>query len=153
GLELTAVIGEVPMRLAKEGNDLRHLETELAVLISERGPMALRLVLLPFGRVRPNLDALSGERSPAAGAPHGAARPETTLARPVHDLRALDVIVGPSRHRLGRCKACRARGQQKSGHSCRQNGAASGDEVAAVEHESGHVKLLLAETSPGVSRI
>src|ERR1044072_2034223 len=48
GFEFTAVIGEVTMRLAEDGNDLRHLETELAVLVGERGPMALRLVLLPF---------------------------------------------------------------------------------------------------------
>src|ERR1700709_2177979 len=67
GLEFTAVIGEVTVRLAKDGNDLRHLETELTILVGERGAMALRLVLLPFGRVRPNLDALPGERSPVAG--------------------------------------------------------------------------------------
>src|ERR1700712_2246298 len=56
--EFAAVIGEVTMGLAKDGNDLRHLETELAVLVGERGPVTLRLVLLSFGRVRPNLDAL-----------------------------------------------------------------------------------------------
>src|SRR6185436_17503070 len=55
GFELTAVIGEVTMRLAEDRNDLGHLETELAVLVSERGPVTLRLVLLPFGRVRPDL--------------------------------------------------------------------------------------------------
>src|ERR1044072_2213440 len=61
-LEFTAVIGEVTMRLAKDGNDLRHLETERPVLVGERGSMTLRFVLLPFGRVRPNLDALPSER-------------------------------------------------------------------------------------------
>src|SRR5262249_22520679 len=72
GFEFAAVIGEMAMRLAEEGNDLRHLQTELAVLVGERGPVTLRLVLLPFGRVRPNLDALPGERSPVACAAHGA---------------------------------------------------------------------------------
>src|SRR6195256_4007386 len=64
GFEFTAVIGEVTMRLAEDGNDLRHLEAELAVLVGERGAMTLRLVLLAFGRVRPDLDALAGQRSP-----------------------------------------------------------------------------------------
>ncbi len=73
GLEFTTVIGEVTMRLAKDGNDLRHLKTELPVRVSERGPMTLRVSLLPFGRVRPNLDALPGKRSPVACAAHGAA--------------------------------------------------------------------------------
>src|SRR3954468_18463310 len=58
GFEFTAVIGEVAMWLAKDGNDLRHLETECPVLVGERGAMALRFVLLPLGRVRPDLDAL-----------------------------------------------------------------------------------------------
>src|SRR3954467_11317713 len=80
GFELAAVIGEVTMRLAKDRNDLRHIETELAVLVGERGAMALRLVLLPFGRVRPDLDALPGNRSSVAGAAHGAAHPEAALA-------------------------------------------------------------------------
>src|ERR1700741_3222041 len=51
GFEFTTVIGEVTMRLAKEGNNLRHLETERPVLVGQRGPMTLRFVLLPFGRV------------------------------------------------------------------------------------------------------
>ena len=50
------------MRLAEDGNDLRHLEPEYPVLVGERGAMTLRLVLLPFGRVRPDLDALPGQR-------------------------------------------------------------------------------------------
>src|SRR3977135_2458690 len=68
GFEFAAVIGERTMRLAEDGNDLRHLKTERPVLVGERGAMALRLVLLPFGGVRPNLDALPGKRSPVAGA-------------------------------------------------------------------------------------
>src|SRR3954470_10682165 len=57
GFELAAVIGEVTMRLAEDRNDLRHLEPEFSILVGERGAMALRLVLLPFDRVRPDLDA------------------------------------------------------------------------------------------------
>src|SRR3954463_13474945 len=68
--EFTAVIGEMTMRLAEDRNDLRHLETELAVLVGERGAVTLRLVLLAFDCVRPDLDALPSERSPVAGAAH-----------------------------------------------------------------------------------
>src|ERR1700704_3730249 len=76
GREFTAVIGKVTMRLAKDGNDLRHLQTEHPVLVGERGPMTLRFVLLPFGRVRPDLDALVGQRSPVACAAYAATHPE-----------------------------------------------------------------------------
>src|ERR1700704_1047645 len=78
GFEFTAVIGEMAMRLAEDGNDLRHLETEHPVLVGERGPMTLRFMLLPFGGVRPNLDALPGKRSPIACAAYGATHPEAT---------------------------------------------------------------------------
>jgi hypothetical protein len=75
------------MRLAEDGNNLRYLETEHPVLVGERGSMSLRLVLLPVGRVRPNLDALPGKRSPVARAADGARHPEATLADPLHDRR------------------------------------------------------------------
>src|SRR5689334_17932028 len=140
GFEFTAVIGEVTMRLAKDGNNLRHLETERPVLVGERGAMTLRLMLLSFGRVRPNLDSLPGERSPVACAAYGAAHPEATLADPIHDRRALAVVVGPARHRSGRCDPLRVRGQQEPGNPGCQDGAASGEEVAAVEYDGGHVK-------------
>src|SRR6478672_9524479 len=117
GFEFTTVIGKVAMRLAKDRNDLRHLETEHPVLVGERRPMTLRFVLLPFGRVRPNLDALPGERSPVACAAYGAAHPEATLADPIHGRRALAIIVGAARHRIGRCDALCAGGQQESGNS------------------------------------
>src|SRR3954466_13297204 len=97
GFEFTAVIGEVTVRLAEDRNDLRHLEPELAVLVGERGAMTLRLVLLPLGRVRPDLDALPGKRRPVAGAEHGPAHPEAALADPLHDRRALAVVVRPAR--------------------------------------------------------
>src|SRR3954453_4372417 len=112
GFEFTAVVGEVTMRLAEDGNNLRHLETELAVLISERGSMTLRLVLLPFGRVRPNLDALAGKWSPIACAAYGARHREATFADPIHDRGALAVVVRPAGHRIGRCKALRVDGQR-----------------------------------------
>src|SRR4249920_140909 len=140
GFEFTAVIGEVTVRLAEDGNNLRHLETERTVLVGERGSMTLRLVLLPFGRVRPNLDALPGKRSPVACAAYGATHPEATLADPIHGRRALAVVVGPARHRRGRCDALRARGQQEPGNPGCQDGAASDEEIAAVEYDGGHVK-------------
>src|SRR6478609_10239146 len=138
--EFTAVISEVTVRLAKDRNDLRHLEPELAVLVGERGPMTLRLVLLPFGRVRPNLDALPGKRGPVACAAYGATHPEAALADPIHDRRALAVVVRTARHRIGRCEALGAGGQQEPGNAgCQQGAAAGSEEIAAVEHDSGHV--------------
>src|SRR5262245_54821647 len=61
GFEFTAIIGEVTMRLAEDGDDLRHLQTERPVLVGERGSMTLRLMLPALGRVRPDLDALPGK--------------------------------------------------------------------------------------------
>src|SRR6476619_7058427 len=139
GFELTAVIGEMTMRLAEDRNDLGHLETELAVLVGERGPVTLRLVLLPFGRVRPDLDALLGERGSVAGTAHGAAHPEPALADPIDNRRALLVVVGSTRHRRGRREACRACGQQEPGNPGCEGGAAGSEEVAAVEYDGGHV--------------
>src|SRR6478736_6612993 len=127
------------MRLAEDGNDLRHLETERPVLVGERGAMTLRFVLLPFGRVRPDLDALPGKWGPIACAAYGATHPETPLADPIHDRRALAVVVRPARHRSGRCEAFRAGGQQQPGNPGRQDGPAGGEEVAAVEYDNGHV--------------
>src|SRR3954463_5879247 len=54
GFEFTAVIGEMTMRLTKDRHNLRHLKTELTVLVGERGPMTALVFLPPFGRVRPN---------------------------------------------------------------------------------------------------
>src|SRR5262245_44904927 len=126
------------MRLAKDGNDLRYLETERPVLVGERGAMALRLVLPTFGRMRPDLDALPGKRSPVACAAHGATHPEAAFADPVHDRRALAVVVRPAPHRIGRREAFRAGGQQEPGNPGCQDGAASGEEVAAVEYTGAH---------------
>src|SRR5262245_24461337 len=139
GFEFAAVIGEVTMRLAEDGNDLRHLEAERTVLVGERGSVTLRLVLLAFGRVRPDLDALSGERSPVACAPYGATHPEATLADSIHDRRALAVVVRPARHRLGGREALCARGQKEPGNPDCQDRAASGEDVAAAEDECAHV--------------
>src|SRR3954465_9244196 len=150
GFEFPAVIGEVTMRLAKDRNDLRHLKTELTVLVGERGSVTLRFVLLPFGRVRPNLDALSGKGSPVTRAAYGAAHPEAALADPLHDRRALAVVVGPARHRRGWCEALsRADGRQEPGNPGRQRGAASGEEAATVEYDSGHVNSSWAPPAVG----
>src|SRR3954464_7185803 len=132
-LELTAIIGEVTKRLAEDRNDLGHLETELAVLVGERGPVTLRLVLLPFGRGRPDLAALLGERSSVAGPAPRAAHPDPALADPIDDRRALLVVVGSTRHRRGRREACRACGQQEPGNPGCEGGAAGSEEVAAIE--------------------
>src|SRR4029077_11995315 len=96
--EFAAVIGEVTVRLTEDGNDLRHLKAERTVLVGERGSMTLRFVLLPLGRVRPDLDALPGERSSVACTAYSATHPEATLTDPVHHRRTLDVVIGPARH-------------------------------------------------------
>src|SRR5215813_10860879 len=127
------------MRLAKDGNNLRHLKTERPVLVGERGAMTLRFVLPPFGRVRPDLDALPRKWRPVACAAYGATHPEAALADPIHDRRALDVVVRPAPHRVGRCEAFRAGRQQQPGNPGCQDGAASGEEVAASEYDGGHV--------------
>src|SRR5215204_862134 len=94
GFEFTTVVGEVTMWLAEDRNNLRHLETELPVLVGERSAMTLRLMLLPFRRVCPNLDALPAQRSAVAGAAHGATHPEAAaVADPSHDCCALAVVV------------------------------------------------------------
>src|SRR6185312_7685331 len=64
GFEVTAVIGEMTMRLAKGGNDLRHLKTEHPVRVSECGAVTMQVSLMPFGRVRPDLDALPRKGNP-----------------------------------------------------------------------------------------
>src|SRR3954447_19036775 len=89
GFELAAVIGEMTVRLAEDRNDLRHFQTELAVLVGQRGAMTVRFLLLPFRSVRPDLDALPGKRRAVAGAAHRAAHPEAALADPLHDGRPL----------------------------------------------------------------
>ena len=109
------------MRLAEDRNDLRHLQTERPVLVGERRAVTLRFVLLPFGRVRPYLDALSREWRPVARAAHSARHPETTLADPLHGWRALEVIVRAARHRGRRRKVVRARRQQERGYASDQN--------------------------------
>src|SRR5262245_39544023 len=139
GLESTAVIGEVTMRLAKGGNDLRHLETEHTVRVGERGPMTMRVSLVPFGRVRPDLNALPRERGSVAGAAHGACHPEAAATDPFHDRRVREVVVGTAPHRGSRCEALRMDGQQEGGNPCRYDGAATGEETTAVEHDASHV--------------
>src|SRR4051794_1790683 len=138
GFEFAAVVSEVAVRLAEDRDDLRHLETERAVLVGERGAMTLRLVLLAFGGVRPDLDALPGERRPVAGAAHGPAHPEAALADPLHDRRALAVIIGSACHRIRRREAVRARRQQQPGNAGCEDEAAGGEEVAAVEYGDSH---------------
>ena len=122
-LRFTAVIGEMTMRLAEHGNDLRHLETELPFASVRVAPYFLRVVLLPFGGVRPDLDALPRERCPVAGSANGARHPKTTPADPIDDGRALAVVVGAAGHRIGRCEAFGAGGQQQPGNPGRQDTA------------------------------
>jgi len=142
GFEFAAVIGKVTVRLAEDRNDLRHLETEFSVLVGERGSMTLRLVLLPFGGVRPDLDALPGERSRIAGTADSAGHPEASFADPLHDRRALAIVVCPTSHRLGRRKALRAHGQEEADSAASQNRASGDEQVAAVEYEAGHCEFL-----------
>ena len=54
------------MRLAKDGNNLRHLKTERPILVGERGSMTLRLMLvqpLLIAGYLPGLSAYRGRRA------------------------------------------------------------------------------------------
>jgi hypothetical protein len=49
------------MGLAESWDDLRHLKAKYPIYVGERGTVALRVTLVPLGRVRPDLDALACE--------------------------------------------------------------------------------------------
>ena len=134
-LEVTTVIGEVTMRLAKGRNDLRHLKTERPARVGERGSMTMRVSLVSFGRVRPDLDALPRKRSSVARAAHGARHPEAPAADPRNDRRAPQVVVGPALHRRGRREPLRAGGRQEWGNPGCYDAGANGEEAAAVEKD------------------
>jgi len=48
--------------LTKSWNNLWHLQSELAVLVCECSPMTVRIALMTFGGVCPNLDTLPGKQ-------------------------------------------------------------------------------------------
>ncbi len=97
GLEAAAVEARWPWGWPKIGHDLRHLEPEAAVLVGERGAVALRLMLLTFRRMRPDLDALARKRCSVAGG----ARCPTSRSRPCRCAarwRAGAIVVGAAAH-------------------------------------------------------
>ena len=83
GFELAAVIGEMAMRLAEHGNDLRHLQTEFAVLVGERRAVALRLMLLTS-----TVCAQIWMRCPAIGVPSPARRTVPHIQKPPLPIRS-----------------------------------------------------------------
>ncbi|NKB29053.1 MAG: hypothetical protein GKR99_16475 [Rhodobacteraceae bacterium] len=97
-MEVTAVIREMAVRLAKGRNNLRHLKPEYTIRVCKRCTMAVRVTFVPFGRVCPYLDALTRKQSPIARATHGAGHPETTATDPVHDWRTRNVVVISAAH-------------------------------------------------------
>ena len=139
GFEVATVIGEVTMRLAKGGDDLRHLKTEHPVRVSERGPVTVRVSLVPFGGMRPDLDTLPRKRGPIARAASGARHPEAAATDPIHARRAREVVVGPALHRAGRREALRTGGQKQAGNPGHYNRAAGGEEATAAEQDGGPV--------------
>jgi len=68
GFEFIIVIGEMAVRLTECRDDLRHLKPKRTVCVGERGPMAMGVTFVPFGRVSPDLNALALKRSTIAGA-------------------------------------------------------------------------------------
>ena len=67
-LEIIIVIGQMSVGLAECGHDLRHVHLEKAIGIGQRRAVALRVTLVTFCRVRPDLDTLPGQRCAIAGA-------------------------------------------------------------------------------------
>lgn len=130
GLEAVAivfgVVGEVPVRLAEGGDDLRHLQPEHALGVGERGAVALRVALVALGGVRPDLDADAGERSTVAGTPHAAGHPKTPAADALDDRGTGLVVVGTPAHGRGRGEALRAHRPQEADGAGRQGSAGSG---------------------------
>ena len=72
GFKVAAVIGQMAMGLAERRHDLRHFQTELAFCIRQRGAMAMRIALLTFCRVRPDLNALTRQWRAVASTAHSA---------------------------------------------------------------------------------
>jgi hypothetical protein len=132
------------MRLAEGRDNLRHFETEHSVRVRQRRPVAPLVTFVSFSRMRPDLDALTLERSAVSSAPHCARHPEATAADTVYDRGAGAVVVRPSLHRLGRCEAIRVSGYEQAGPSGCDEESSRGEDTAAIEQDGGHVEFLLA---------
>lgn len=72
GFKVAAVISQMRMRLTKGRDDLRHLETEDAVLIGQGRAMAVGIAFMAFGCMGPDLDALTCQRRAVTGPSDGA---------------------------------------------------------------------------------
>ena len=107
GLEVATVIGEMAMWLSEGGDDLRHFKAEHTIRVRKCGPVAVRVPLVSFCGVRPDLNALTRKRGAVTCAPYGARHPEAPTANPVHEQRTRAVVVGSVSHRACRCDARR----------------------------------------------
>ena len=103
-----------PVRLAEDGNDLRHLASGNAPFLSVSvAPHDLRLVLLPSVGVRPDLDGIRGaahvgcRRRPGDRASHP--KPPFPIGPPP---RALAIVVRPTRHRRPSVRGLRRGGNR-----------------------------------------
>ena len=93
--------------------------------------MAVRVTLVAFGRMCPDLDALAGKRSTIAGTADGTAHPETAATNPVHDRRPGPIVVGAAAHRPRRRQPlCTGRDKETGCHGHR-DGAAGREDVSA----------------------
>ena len=97
-LEVTAVIGEMAMWLAEGRDDLWHFQAEDAFVVRQCGAVALRITLITFGGVRPNLNPHVFEQSAVCRSAHRARHPKPTAANAFHDRGTGQVIVCPSPH-------------------------------------------------------
>jgi len=93
------IIGEMRVRLAKGRHDLRHFHPEYAICIGPYGALAMRVSLMPLGRVRPHLDAHTRERSAITRTPDCAGQPEIAAADAADDWRAGKIVVVAAAHR------------------------------------------------------
>ena len=126
GMLLEADMAGTPVRLAEDRDDLRHLQPERAVRVGQRGTVAVRVLLVALGRVRPDLDAHAGERGAVARTPHAARHPEAAAANALDEWRAGPVVVGAAAHGRGRCEALRARRPEEAGGAGRQRRSGGG---------------------------
>lgn len=81
--KVTAVIGEMPMRLSKGRHDLRHLKAVFTVFICQCCAVAVRVTFMLFGGMCPDLNGC-----PAKGYPSPARRTVPVIQNPPPPIRS-----------------------------------------------------------------
>ena len=92
------------MWLAKGGNDLWHLKPKHILFICECRSMALRVALVSFGSMSPDLDTLTRNWGTISRTSHSPGHPEPAAANLVDDGGSFSIVIRPTAHRTRRCK-------------------------------------------------